>query len=76
MARTVKQKDGTTREAREVVRGPRSPGFVELVSSPSEARPSEAVCEIVLVSGRRLFVREEIEESRLRQLVRSLEQEC
>ena len=28
------------------------------VSSPAEAIPSEAVCEIVLVSGRRLLVRE------------------
>ena len=76
MARTVKQKDGRMRQEGSKDNGGRPPGFVELVPSPAEASQGEALCEIVLVSGHRLIVREEIGEAPLRKLVAALERPC
>lgn len=74
MARMVKHEDGVWREVRSPSRRARGArGFVELVSTSPEALGEEPLCEIVLVSGRRLVVRESIDGSRLRQLVRVLE---
>ena len=76
MARTVKRKDGTTRREGCRRRREAGPAFVELVSAPPREELVEDVLEVVLVSGRRLLVREGIDASRLRQLVAALEDGC